>query len=261
MNTHFRSSISAAVKELRLRRCFSQAEFARFLNITQAGLSHIESGKSSLSAEQLIFLIEKFNLSFDDFVKRKKVLPEQELQNAMAKFGAAHLVEIPNIVVSETLLDVNEVIYEVLARAYHSRLIAHLAPVVVKNATAIEFLKISDRLIPIQKQNRIWWFVEKTYDAVRERLLDNNFNKVWQKYYQDAERLLLRNKGAGEALKAFKYAPSLFDILDDELISQGYVTKAKERSDDCAKKWGIITSLKTKDFYEALKETDEHDNE
>lgn len=256
MNTDFRWSISGAVKELRLKRCFSQAEFARFLNITQAGLSHIESGKSSLSAEQLIFLIEKFNLSLDDFVKRKKVLPEQELQNAMVRLGAKHLREIPGVVISEKYLDVCEVVFQVLLQAPHSRLVAHLAPVVLDKAPEINFISLFHRLVPTEKQNRVWWLVEQVLNSANRRLAKDHLPKPQMKKYKTATLILYDNICIGDAMKELRDRQDIYDILDGEVVSVGHTNKARDRSDEVAKKWRLITGLTENDFYEALVETD-----
>src|SRR3989338_3410321 len=122
--------IAPIIKKARLGRGLSQAELAEKIGITQSRLSQIENGNGSFSAEQLITLSKFFNLPISTFDPDKPADPEAQLRNSLARLGASQLKEQPNLLPSEKLGDVYNVICETLVGGASSRLIAALVPVI-----------------------------------------------------------------------------------------------------------------------------------
>lgn len=255
-----KTQISSALKKLRHKRHLSQAEMAKILDVSQPSFSLIETGKISLSAEKFLILIERFNLSLGDFINVKKKSPEHELQNALVRLGAKHLREISGVIISEDLQDCNEVIWRILSAPSHSRLVVFLAPVILKNISDVHFLAIYDRLTPIRKQNRLWWLVEQIYEAVTMRLNKDYLSRDLAQTYKKSQKILLKYKRAGEALQDLRGQRSSYDILDCEVISSDHVSRIREKSDDCAQRWRLLTGLTRSDFYNALVETDQYES-
>ncbi|HEY1551708.1 MAG TPA: helix-turn-helix transcriptional regulator [Kofleriaceae bacterium] len=101
LNTQ-RKRIAERIRELRRSRQWTQAELAKQLELSQSRLSEIENGSGSLSAEQLLRVLALFNVGVESFVEKPND-PHQELQNALARFGAKHLVESDTIIPTERL--------------------------------------------------------------------------------------------------------------------------------------------------------------
>jgi len=59
------------IQQLRIRRGYTQEEFAKTLNIDRSYLSRIESGKKGCSVDLLIQLSELLNVSIDYLVMGK----------------------------------------------------------------------------------------------------------------------------------------------------------------------------------------------
>ncbi len=63
-----RRKIVARVRELRLERRWTQEELAKKLGLSQARLSEIERGGGSFAAEQLVELLQLFNVPLEDII-------------------------------------------------------------------------------------------------------------------------------------------------------------------------------------------------
>jgi len=108
-----RTEIGSKVRALRTQRLWTQAELAKRLGLSQARLSEIERGLGSFSAEHLLELLRLFNVDVSHF-ESSPPDPTSQLQNALARLGARHLVESENVLPSSRIAHVNEVVLEVL---------------------------------------------------------------------------------------------------------------------------------------------------
>src|SRR5687768_15567391 len=86
------AQIGAKVRALRNARRLTQAQLAQQLNVTQGRLSDLERGKASFAAEQFLSILRIFNVPASEFMPSSGGM-EAELQNALARLGARHLVE------------------------------------------------------------------------------------------------------------------------------------------------------------------------
>src|SRR5262249_56288209 len=75
--------------------------------------SEIERGDGSFTAEQFLILLKLFNVGANHFASEPG-RPDLELQNVLARLGAAHLEESEDALPSEKLQDVHAVIREAL---------------------------------------------------------------------------------------------------------------------------------------------------
>lgn len=244
----YKEHIGEKLKKIRRDRQLSQQNLSGLLDISQAQFSKIESGKQSLTAEQFLYLIEKFNLSIDQFVKEKKLNDITAiLQNALIQLGATHLRQVPHIIVPQKYLDYNEVIIETLLLAPSSRLITALAPVIIKNYSEISYHLIIDRLETQKLTNRFGWVLEATWRKIY----------TGEKAYYLLERKLL---DLGHPKKN-KINPNEFfeDTLDRDILTEKTLNQVLKNRDYLAKKWHIITRLKIEDFEKALIEANVND--
>lgn len=250
-----KSSVIEGLKKIRKARKLTQGELAKILGISQQRLSEIERGKGSISAEQLLKLLARFNLPLSYFLKEEKKDPEAKLQNALARLGANHLREIPEIIVPEKYNDPNEVVFETLYTSSSPRLIIALAPIIVKNIQRINFALIEKKLHDFGRENRLWWILENTLQSIQSRLkepLPRNLKLL----YRIAEtalagNILFRQYVVQERLSKQQNKPE--DILDSGIASQKTLEVVKSHRDEIAQKWNITTRIKQSDFEEALK--------
>src|SRR3954470_5298358 len=101
--------IGNRLRELRLARGLSQVELARELGLSQSRVSAIEHGRLSLSAEEFLDVLKLFNVPATDFVNASRA-SESQLQNALERLGATHLRENPDVLPSDAVKDVSDVI-------------------------------------------------------------------------------------------------------------------------------------------------------
>ncbi len=256
---NFGKSITEGIKRIRKERHFTQEEFARLLGISQQQFSAIERENGSISAEQFLVILNRFNLPIDYFVKKEPVSENSVLQNALSRLGASHLMEIPEIFVPEKYNHPNEVIFETLDNAPSARLIAALAPVIVKNTQRINFNLIERKLFDVDRQNRLWWVLESTSRSLQNRLKEVVLSRDIKLLYRRAEKTLATHilfKGHLEPKKLPQQKTITEDILDTGIRSEKTLNSIKLNLDPIAKKWNIITGIKQSDFDEMLKDSE-----
>lgn len=117
------------MRSLRRREGWSQATLAAHLGLSQSRLSQVERGEGSFKAEQLIVLLGLFNVDLTRFLPPPT--PDGELQNALIRFGARHLREVPGTPDTGRYLRPGDVLLGVLIEAPWPRFITALAPVLI----------------------------------------------------------------------------------------------------------------------------------
>lgn len=249
---NIKRKITESVKNARKGRRFTQKEVASWLDITQSRYSQIENGNGSFTAEQLVILMQKFNLPLDHLIGEKKTAASQ-LQNALSRLGAGELYEEPNVLPSERLADVAEVITETIIAADSSRQIAALAPVIVKNISLVNFNMVKGTLEKFGLAGRLGWLLESISHAV-ERVLENVVSRQSGALYK---KTVVKINSLIDPIRFFSSAPGQDlpeDVLDRTLISQKTLEEIKNSRDPLAEKWKIVTRITTDDFIKALKE-------
>jgi transcriptional regulator with XRE-family HTH domain len=250
-------SLATGIQKLRKDRGITQAGLARLLNLSQAQLSKIENGTGSITAEQLVYLLQEYSLPLSYFIPNEKKAENEEepfLQSALTYLGANHLRIIPGVNIPERLIIPEEAIFEVLLSP-SSRLVTALAPIIVKHCESINFLRIAERLKGHGVERRIWWVVDCIYNALSERLKETYLSRDQYRLYQKAFILLERKKL--DVYKARNKFEEDFDEFDRDLISARTIQLVKDNLDETAELWGIVTRIKEQYFQQALKDSEE----
>ncbi|MBI3552847.1 MAG: helix-turn-helix transcriptional regulator [Elusimicrobia bacterium] len=247
------SPIGSRVRELRHERRWTQQRLAALLGITQGHLSQLERGNASFTADQLLTLLKHFNVQLDYFSPEKASAGSQ-LQNALARQGAAHLVERQDILPSERLKNAAAVIRETLVSADSPRQIAALAPVLVDHAGQINLTRLRNELAELGLENRFGWAIETTREAI-ERESAQVLPREWRIKYRRAALIidtfvapfiLLRPTGNPNV-------PAPFEVLDPGIASPETLKEVIANLSPLARKWKIATRIEVDDFVNALR--------
>lgn len=243
-----RKHIAERVRDLRRFRRWTQAELADKLELSQSRLSEIETGHGSFTAEQLLRLLALFNVGVDEFVDRRND-PQQELQNALARFGAKNLVESEHVVPTERLSEVSEAIRDALLDG-SPRLVTAVAPVLVAHARKLNLEVLFAELEKVARGHRLGWAVENTSEALA-KLVNSSDGSAWHKMRRSVE--LTFSTFALYAFAVTKSNKRMLDVLDATIRTSATHKVVRHASSPLSRSWGIVTSLRVDDFVEALR--------
>jgi transcriptional regulator with XRE-family HTH domain len=246
-----RQRIAQKLRELRLARRLTQEELAARLHVSQGQLSQLERGNASLTAEQFLEVLRFFNVPASDFAPAD-ASGERELQNALARLGATHLQESPDVVAGERFQDLTNVLREALV-ASSSRLVTAIAPVLVANLDRIVLRKLLSDLTAAGLEQRFAWVVDNTVDALRQELEGAPAGE-WRIRARHANAVLSDFLGflrdhLGEGAKS-----SPDDVVDGDIGSRETLDVVRRQSSPISRYWHIVSSLHPDDFLEALRE-------
>jgi len=252
---NYRESISKALKELRSKRSLTQAKLAAALGISQAWLSTIENGKGSLTAEQLLAILDQFGIPLDA-LRNKKTSVESELQKSLRNLGAHHLRDAAGLVSRsddlETLISVTK---DVLVSAKSSRHITSLAPVILDHADPSTLNKLRLEFLQLGLAHRWGWTLDNTLDAIRHELYDSHtvVDLSWVRPYRKAEFVIKQILDFPKFL--IDGLPSTFeDTLETDVTNEKSLKELRASSSDISKKWHILSRIQPNDFLESLRE-------
>ncbi len=243
-----RVEIAGRVRRLREERRWTQAELSRRLGLSQSRLSEIERGQGSFTAEQFLTILKLFNVSVTHFASERR--PSAELQNSLARLGAGHLQESADVLPSDLLDRVGDVVREALITADSPRHVTALAPVLVRNVDRVSFQRLGGQFIEAGLERRLGWLLENTLEAVRHELTQN-LSREWTLLYRRAEVVL----GAAPTLNRpprSDVADSP-DVLDPDILSTKTLEEVKANRSSISRRWGIASNLQLDDFSAALK--------
>jgi transcriptional regulator with XRE-family HTH domain len=243
-----RRNIGAAVKVLRAERGMSQAQLAAHLDISQSQFSNRERGVASFTAEQLVALMSLFNEPLSRFTGQRQVDDEARLQSALARRGAGHLKEGPDVIPDDE--DVQGIVAQALVRGT-PRLVTALAPVLVSNLDSVSLAKLRLDLAQAGLQRRAAWLAANVLDAVR-RELTTPMSRHHQLQYRRAELVLDRFL---DSVTSEEATLSGLDFLDSSIRSQKTLDQISEASSEHSRRWSIVTAIQTDDFVRALRAT------
>jgi transcriptional regulator with XRE-family HTH domain len=235
-------------------------ELSRRLGLSQSRLSEIEQGKGSFTAEQLLAILKLFNVPVTHFAAARRT--NAELQNALARLGANHLIESQDALPSDRLEKVATVIREVLAAADSPRHITSLAPVLVRNIDRVKVRKLQAELSEIGLERRLGWLIDNTLAAIRSELA-HELPRKWNALYRRAEIVLsnslhssssrARDGRASTRRLSRPSPPGNVDILDPDILSAKTLAEVQGASSSISQRWAIVTGLQPADFIEALR--------
>lgn len=241
-------TIAAKVRELRNSRGWTQAELAKQLQLSQNRLSEIERGDGSFTAEQFLLLLTLFNVGISQFVRG----PDDHgpgIQNALARLGALHLQESVQVLPSEHLEEVHDVVREALIDG-SPRIITALAPVLVRNAERLNLARLHAELEPIGRARRLAWVIDNTLTALQHLSRGSTDAHAWSKLYRGADLRLTMFLDFVDPAPGGRLA---LDILDATVRSKRTLDEVQRAASQLSQRWGIVTSLQPEDFLQALK--------
>jgi len=223
---------------------------AKRLGLSQGWLSRIERGDASLSAEQLLYATRIFNASVDRFLPKRRGPSGDQIQNALARLGAAHLLELEGAFPTERLSDALNVIQEVLTTPDNPRHVSALTPVLVEQAAELRLPALRKRLAEAGLERRLGWLVDNTrWVLVRELEETKSIPlRTLNKY----RRALSRLSHAGFEPLA-RTEPSE-DIFDSTIVSDASIDEARKERSEISARWGILSFLQPQDFQSALRQ-------
>lgn len=248
-----RREIASRVRELRRARRWTQAELAEQLQMSQSRLSDIEQGAGSFTAEQFLLLLKIFNVAVGDFISEPGA-PDLRIQNALARLGAPHLHASANVLPSEQIEDVYDVVREALVEG-SPRIISALAPVLTLNAHRLNLPKLYSDLERIGMEHRLAWVVENTLAAMDLFHVESGSKlREWARLDRVAEVVMQHflnvipppDRG-GDA------TPIAPQILDGTIRSSRTLREVQASASEISRRWGIITTLQPQDFLQALR--------
>lgn len=246
---HFdRADIADKVRALREERHLTQKELSRHLGLSQSRLSEIEHGRGSFTAEQFLTILQLFNVSAAHFVN-KRPNRRGEIQNALARFGAFHLVEEPDVLPSEAFSELGTLVREVLAAPESPRQVTGLAPVLVQHPDRFRLSRVRNDLFALGLEGRLGWLVESVRNAIREELRTTK-DRQWLARYKRAE-LIFDDFLA--TFRASEESRNQFDILDANVRSPKTLDRLRSEASPVSRRWRIATAIRNEDFVEALR--------
>lgn len=248
----YRKSICSSLKKIRQERNWTQVKLAELLGLSQSRLSEIEKGKGSLTAEQLLVLLETFHLTLSDFSYAPVTEHSRYLRSALTRLGAATIISHRFTSPSQLLYDIQELIREILVEVPSRDHICHLAPLIVSHIREINFDSIGMKLYDLGVDGRLWWIVEGTLWAVRERSCWSQSKEVAEMYEEAKELLAMKSKSANYFFSYRRAYPN--DVVDRDVVNQQQLEQVRRERDALATRWRIVSRVRLEDFTKALEE-------
>jgi HTH-type transcriptional regulator / antitoxin HipB len=242
----FRSEIAKTARELREERRWSQAQLGKKIGISQSRLSEIEGGAGSFTAEQLLALAQLFNVPPTRFAgagSRPSVAAD--VQNALARLGATHVVEADAALPSERLESVHEATREALTLG-EPRLLTALAPVVIEHVNDVSLFRLDQELGRAGLVRRLPWFAANVVAALDG--IDLRATPVRRRNKYRRAATVLEHYLAGRPLP--QDGPE--DLLDATVRSQRTIDELRAEASPISRRWGVVTALQPADFTAAI---------
>ncbi len=249
-----RHKISAKIRELRLQRRWTQARLAELLGISQNYLSVLERGQGSFTAEQLLTLLRHFNVPIDEFAPEKRSVGSQ-IQNALARQGADHLLENTSVLPSQHLNSAFDTLRETLLSAESARYVTALAPVIVANARNLNFVKLRAELAQVGVDRRLPWLLENVKEALEHESRRPDLPRDPGLSYDKARIVLHEVLASWNSIN--RKSPSADDLFDPDIASEKSLEEVRRTRSHISKRWHILSRLQVDDFINALRAANE----
>lgn len=252
---HYQKELSVALPKIRQRLGITQAEMAKRIGVSQPKLCDIEGGYSTLTFPEVLVLMSAYNLALKDLVELPQWNAPMRIRQALARFGAFELHQDERVIISEELMELQDVIRQTLVIYPEKRTLCALAPLIVKHIKQLNFDGIAMKLYDIGVDGRLWWLVEGTLWAVRVRRKFYLPKQVLQLYNTANLILTRKSKSANYFFSLRRAYPT--DYLDCELAGKRAMENIRVARDALATRWRIMSLIKQEDFTEALARAEE----
>ena len=240
-----RGKIAKKVRELRQARRWTQ-ELATHLELSQSGLSEIEHGRGSFSAEQFLLLLRLFNVGLSHFAGESRDVTG-ELQNALARLGAVHLQEDADAQPTERLEELHDVLRAAIVDG-SARHVTGIAPVLARSADKIDVRRLRADLARLGLDRRLNWVLENVAEALRKELA-TTLSRAWSQRYR---RALLVVESALSFVTSDGEERGPVDFLDPHVRSKQTLEEVLRAASPISRKWRVATELTATDFAQAL---------
>lgn len=239
--------ISTRLRELRTARGWTQVELAQKLGLSQSRLSSIERGVLSLSAEEFLEVLQLFNVPASEFAaSQARGTATDQLQNALERLGARHLRENADLLPSERLKQVNDVIREVMIDVSSPRHITALAPVLVSNLDHVSYLGLLAEFQELRIAHRLGWLADNVLAALVNEVGKGADSTSWRRETAVAMMTF-------ELWLQHDQVPERPDIFDRSIRSEKSLQNALATISPISKRWNVVTSIELADFSAALR--------
>jgi transcriptional regulator with XRE-family HTH domain len=246
-----RTEIAQKIRALRLARHWTQAQLSKKLGLSQGRFSEIERGQGSFTAEQFLEVLKLFNVQVSHFAVAHEG-SGAALQNALARLGAAHLDEIPDVLPSERLEEAADVVREALLGVESASHITSLAPVLVRTIDRINLNRLQAQFLEFGLERRWAWLLENTLVAIRQEL-SGGLPRPEARSHRRAELILSAYLGKAPSNRFRSNAGEALDLLDTRILSEQALEEVQNAASPISRRWGIATALQPADFIAALK--------
>lgn len=248
-----RAEIGARIRKLRQERRWSQTRLATLLGISQNYLSLLERGLGSFTAEQLLTVLKHFNVPIDDFSPKKTPAEiEGQIQNALARQGASHLLE-SELIPSERLRQAADAIREALVSAESPRQVTAVAPILVNHAGQLNLTKLHIEFTELGLENRLGWAIDNTLAAIKLEYAAQALPREWRLKYRRAVIIIDTFSHDWRTFPGKPGQPPAYDVLDPDITSEQTLKQVRDELPGISKRWRIVTRIKVDDFAHALR--------
>jgi len=230
----------------------SQGDLGKILGLSQSGLSEVELGQSSLSAEQFIQALKLFNVPASHFDSA----PGDSggaIQKALAAHGASHLVEDPNLLPSENLTRIDSIVRETLVSGENPRTLTALAPVIINNIGQINLPKLFAQFKEFNLENRYRWLIDNILGAIDLALKGGPSRKEALALSKAAN--LLRNHRGRICARGTVHERIFEDYLGVPIASPKTKNEVLRSRSEISKDWNILTTIQVEDFAKAIQDS------
>lgn len=234
-----RRRIAELVSAERRTRVLPQTTLAAELGVSQAHLSNVERGRASFTAEQFLYLVQRFNLSLETFLP--VVDDDAAVQNALLHHGAWHLAQVPSAG-APRYANVNELIVRVL-RVPLPRHVAALLPVVLHRVRELSLPAVRDGLDHAHVAHRLEWLLDVIEHALAKKPLPETYVLPAREVRMVIS--LVRDSTEPDVVRG----P---DVLDLAIRSVETARELLATGDPIARKHNIATSLTVAYFVDAM---------
>ncbi len=237
-------AIGPTVRTLRVARRWTQAELAIHLGLSQSRLSQVERGQGTLSAEQLLRVMQLFHVGAEHFVDVSE--DASPVQAALARHGARQLLDDGTLIPS-SLTEPLDIVWTVLRAPESARHLAALAPVLVENIDRIAMSELVARATTAARQARLGWLLESVHSVLVET---RPVTAKDRRRVRRAQLVLSTLLESGVLKPPAETVP--LDLLDPDIRTRQTAEQVFSTASPEARRWRIVTRIRTEDFSQAL---------